>query len=84
MAGEAPLGAQDERVKELCRWLLFAALGGISDPGSDQDTLRFPVLTGERPLEAKLTAGPDDSGELGGPWTPRSVPVLPKSKNICD
>jgi hypothetical protein len=64
LAGDAPFGAQDERVKELCRWLLFAAVGLISDPGSDQDTLRFAVLTGERQLEAKLTAGLDDSGKL--------------------
>jgi len=46
LAGHAPFRAQDERVKDLCRWLLFAAIGLIQDPGSDQDTLRSTVLTG--------------------------------------
>ena len=64
LAGDAPFRAGEQRVKELCTSFLFAVVGLTPGRWAGQDTRLFRVKVGERELEAKLSLGLDESGNV--------------------
>ncbi|HXP60433.1 MAG TPA: hypothetical protein VN829_08080 [Dongiaceae bacterium] len=64
LAGDAAFRADDQRVKDLCISFLFALVGLTPGRWARRDTLLFRAKVGERELEAKLTLGLDESGNV--------------------
>ena len=63
LAGDAPFGAEDQTVKDVCTSALFALVGLTPGRWMGRDNLCFSVKVGEGELEAKLTLGRDESGD---------------------